>query len=76
MIAYTQGASDLSVTVNSLKTVAASTPITGITIGLGLGTVSGTTCTLQLSTGVATLGQDAIWLKYRPDDTADKPVTP
>ena len=25
---------------------------------------------------VATLGTEAIWLKYRPDDAADKPATP
>ena len=25
---------------------------------------------------IATLGQDAIWLKYRPDDAADRPATP
>ena len=49
---------DLSVTVNSLSTVAGSTPVTGITIGVGIGTVSGAICSLQLQTPVATLGQE------------------
>ena len=39
-IAYAQGSSDLSVTVNTLTTVAG-TPVTGITIGVGLGAPSG-----------------------------------
>ena len=58
IIAYAQGTTDLSVTVNSLSTVAGSTPVTGITIGVGIGTVSGATCSLQLQTPVATLGQE------------------
>ena len=53
-----QGPSDLSISVNSLTTVAGATPVTGITIGVGVGTVSGTTCSLQLQTPVATLGQE------------------
>jgi hypothetical protein len=57
-IAFAQGPTDLSVAVNSLTTVAGSTPVTGITIGVGVGTVSGTTCSLQLQTQVATLGQE------------------
>lgn len=57
-IAYSQGATDLSVTVNSLSTVAGSTPVTGITIGVGLGTVSGTTCVIQLQNAAAALGQE------------------
>ena len=57
-IAYAQGTTDLSVTVNSLSTVAGSTPVTGITIGVGIGTVSGAACSLQLQTPVATLGQE------------------
>jgi hypothetical protein len=60
IIAYTQGTSDLSVTVNSLSTAAGSTPVTGITIGVGVGTVSGTTCSLQLQTPVAALGQELL----------------
>ena len=39
-IVYNQGTTDLSVTVNSLATVANATPVTGITIGIGLGTVT------------------------------------
>lgn len=57
-IAYTQGASDLSITVNSLATVAGSTPVTGITIGLGVGSVSGSSCALQIQAPNATLGQE------------------
>ena len=57
-IAYALGTSDLSVIVNSLTTVAGTTPVTGITIGLGLGAPSGASCSLQLQTGVAGLGQE------------------
>ena len=57
-IAYAQGTSDLSVTVNSLTTVTGSTPVTGITVGVGLGAPSGASCSLQLQTPVAALGQE------------------
>lgn len=57
-IAYTQSTSDLSVIVDSLKTAANATPVTGITIGVGFGTVSGSTCSLQVQTPVAALGQE------------------
>ena len=57
-ISYTQGTTDLSITVNSLTTVAASTPVTGITIGVGVGTVSGSTCALQVTNSTAVLGQE------------------
>jgi hypothetical protein len=53
-----QGTSDLSVTINSLTTVAAATPVTGITIGVGIGTVSGTTCALQVNNAAAVIGQE------------------
>jgi len=57
-VVYTQSATDLSVTVSSLTTAANSTPVTGITIGVGFGSVSGSTCSLQVQTPVATLGQE------------------
>jgi hypothetical protein len=57
-IAFTQGPTDLSISINSLTTVAGSTPVTGITLGVGVGTVSGTTCSLQVQTAAATLGQE------------------
>jgi hypothetical protein len=57
-IAYTQGTSDLSITVNSLMTVADAKPVTGITIGIGVGSLSGSACVLQLQTPVAALGQE------------------
>jgi hypothetical protein len=57
-IAYAQGATDLSVSINTLTTVAGSTPVTGITIGIGFGAVSGATCSLQIQTPVAALGQE------------------
>jgi hypothetical protein len=57
-ITYKQSASDLSVTVDSLKTVANSTAVTGVTIGIGFGIVSGTTCSLQIQTPVAPLAQE------------------
>ena len=53
-----QGTTDLSITVNSLTTVAASAPVTGITIGVGVGSVSGTSCALQVQNTVAVLGQE------------------
>ena len=53
-----QASSDLSVTVDSLKTVAASTPVTGITIGIGFGAVSGSTCSLQIQTPTAALATE------------------
>ena len=56
-ISYAQGTSDLSITVNSLTT-SAGTPVTGITIGIGVGTLSGSACTLQIQTPDATLGQE------------------
>jgi hypothetical protein len=57
-IAYTQSATNLSVIVNSLTTVASATAVTGVTIGIGFGAVSGTTCSLQIQTPVATIGQE------------------
>lgn len=52
------GSTDLSITVNSLTTVAAATPVTGITIGVGVGTLSGATCALQVSNPAAVIGQE------------------
>jgi hypothetical protein len=57
-ISYAQGSTDLSITVNSLTTVAASTPLTGVTIGVGVGTVSGATCALQVQNPAAVIGQE------------------
>ena len=56
-ITYTQGTSDLSITINSLTTSAGS-PVTGITIGVGFGTLSGSACVLQITAPAATLGQE------------------
>jgi hypothetical protein len=56
-VKYSYGASDLSVTVNSLVTVANSTAVTGITIGVAFGNISGTTCVEALSQRAAPLGQ-------------------
>jgi hypothetical protein len=53
-----QGVTDLSITINSLATVAASTPVTGITVGVGIGSVSGTTCAVQVQNPAAVLGQE------------------
>jgi hypothetical protein len=52
------GTTDLSITVNSLATVAGGTPVTGITIGLGVGTISAGVCSLQVQTPVAVLAQE------------------
>jgi hypothetical protein len=57
-IAYTQNATDLSVTINTLTTVAGGTPVTGITIGVGFGVVSGGSCSLQVQSPTAPLGQE------------------
>jgi hypothetical protein len=57
-VAYTQGVTDLSVTVNTLTTVASATPVTGITIGISFGTVSGSTCTPQIQAPAAPLNQE------------------
>jgi hypothetical protein len=57
-VTYAQSTTDLSVIVNSLTTVAGSTPVTGITIGIGFGGVSGSSCVLQVQTPVANLGQE------------------
>ena len=57
-VVYAQSTTDLSVIVNSLTTVASSAPVTGITIGVGFGAPSGSTCSLQIQTPVATLGQE------------------
>jgi hypothetical protein len=58
VVVYAQGSTDLSVIVNTLTTVASSTSVTGITIGVGFGALSGSTCSLQIQTPVATLGQE------------------
>ena len=55
---YAQSVTDLSVTVTTLTTVANATGVTGITIGVGFGAVSGSTCSLQIQTPIATLGQE------------------
>jgi hypothetical protein len=52
------GTTDLSITVNSLALVAGGTPVTGITIGLGVGTLASAVCSLQVQTPVAVLGQE------------------
>jgi hypothetical protein len=53
-----QGTSDLSVIVNSLTTVAGATPVTGITIGVGFGAISGGICALQVQNSAAVIGQE------------------
>jgi hypothetical protein len=55
-VTYTQAPTDLSVTINSLTTVAGQTPVTGVTIGIGFGTVANSACAVQVSTPTATLG--------------------
>jgi hypothetical protein len=57
-VVYTQSTTDLSVIINSLTTVAGSTSVTGITMGIGFGSLSGSTCSLQVQTPIATLGQE------------------
>jgi len=57
-ITYTQGTTDLSVIVNSLKKVSDGSSVTGITVGIGFGTVSGATCSLQVQQPVAALAQE------------------
>ena len=57
-VVHAQSVTDLSVTVTTLTTVANATGVTGITIGVGFGAVSGSTCSLQIQTPIATLGQE------------------
>jgi hypothetical protein len=57
-VVYAQSTSDLSVIVTNLTTVANSTPVTGITIGIGFGALSGSTCSMQVQTPVAALNQE------------------
>jgi hypothetical protein len=57
-VAYTQAVTDLSVTVNSLTTVANATSVTGITIGVGFGAPSGASCALVITAPTAALGQE------------------
>ena len=38
--------------------MANATPVTGITIGIGVGAVSGANCALQIQSSAATLGQE------------------
>jgi hypothetical protein len=57
-IGYTQGSTDLSITVNAMTSVANATAVTGITIGIGVGAVSGSSCVLQIQSPAATLGQE------------------
>lgn len=57
-VSFTQGVTDLSVSVDSLKKVSDSSAVSGITIGVGFGTVSGSSCSLQVQTPTANLGQE------------------
>jgi hypothetical protein len=57
-VSFTQGVTDLSVSVDSLKKVSDASAVTGITIGVGFGSVSGSTCSLQVQTPTANLGQE------------------
>jgi hypothetical protein len=57
-IVYSQSTSDLSVSIDSLKKVSDGSSITGITMGIGFGTISGSTCSLQVQTPVAALAQE------------------
>lgn len=51
-VKYAFSATDLSVIVNSLA------PLSGITVGVAFGTVSGTTCTVAVSQPAAPIGQE------------------
>jgi hypothetical protein len=57
-VAFTASPTELSVIVNTLTTVANSTPVTGITIGVGFGSVSAGACSVQIGNPTATLGQE------------------
>ena len=55
---YTNAATEIDVTVNSLATVANQTPVTGITIGIAIGQLSATNaCVEQVFNRTATIGQ-------------------
>lgn len=55
---FTAAPTTLSVVVNSLTTVANSTPVTGVTIGVGFGIVSQGACVVQIFNPAAPLGTD------------------
>jgi hypothetical protein len=49
---------DLSVILNSLTAVTGGTPVTGITVGIGLGLPSLSACAVQILTPNVTIGQE------------------
>jgi hypothetical protein len=54
---FSAAPTDLTVIVNSLTTVAAAAPVTGVTVGVGLGLPTATTCAVQVFTPNVALGQ-------------------
>jgi hypothetical protein len=55
---FSAAPTDLSVTVNSLTAVTGGTPVTGVTVGIGLGLPTGTACAVQVLTPNVALGQE------------------
>jgi hypothetical protein len=55
---FSAAPTDLSVIVNSLTTVTGATPVTGITVGVGLGLPAVTACAVQVLTPNVALGQE------------------
>jgi hypothetical protein len=57
-VTFPAAATNLSVIVTSLTTVATSTPVTGVTIGVGFGVMSQGACSVQIFNPVAPLGTE------------------
>jgi hypothetical protein len=59
-VAFEAAPTNLSAVVNSLTTVANSTPLTGVTIGVGFGVVVQGVCSVQILNPAAVLGADQV----------------
>ncbi len=55
---FSAAPTDLTVVVNSLTTVTGATPVTGVTVGIGLGLPTSTACAVQVLTPTVALGQN------------------
>jgi hypothetical protein len=56
-VTFSAAPTDLNVTVNSLTAVTGGTPVTGVTVGIGLGLPTALACAVQVLTPNVALGQ-------------------
>jgi hypothetical protein len=59
-VVFSAAPTNLSAIVNSLTAVSSSTPVTGVTIGLGFGGISSGACAVQILNPVTPLGQEQV----------------